>query len=155
MANGNEAAPGDEPPAEEPSKKYDQAFFLALAAKGKDAWNAWRREPANNGVRATFAGIDFRVAPWDEIMFVAFEFGDNADFSGCKWRGVESASKDPKDWPRGYAYFVEATFGLLTNFTDATFGNRARFGGATFSESARLGRWRGALDIDLAAVRDE
>jgi hypothetical protein len=55
MADGDETAPGDEPPAEEPSK----AFFLALAAKGKDAWNAWRRDPINKYVRVTFAGIDF------------------------------------------------------------------------------------------------
>ena len=57
MADASE--PGDEPPAEEPSKKYDQDFFLALAAKGKDAWNAWRRDPANEMVPVTFAGIDF------------------------------------------------------------------------------------------------
>jgi hypothetical protein len=36
----DETTPGDEPPAKQP--KYDQEFFLALAAKGKDAWNAWR-----------------------------------------------------------------------------------------------------------------
>jgi hypothetical protein len=57
----DEITPGDEPPAEQP--KYDQAFFLALAAKGKDAWNAWRRDPANKDVRVTFAGIDFSEAP--------------------------------------------------------------------------------------------
>jgi len=38
-------------------EKYDQEFFIALALKGKDAWNAWRRDPASEGVRATFAGI--------------------------------------------------------------------------------------------------
>ena len=37
----DETPPGDDPPAKNP--KYDQDFFLALAAKGKDAWNAWRR----------------------------------------------------------------------------------------------------------------
>jgi hypothetical protein len=31
----DETTPGDEPPAEKP--KYDQAFFLDLAAKGEDA----------------------------------------------------------------------------------------------------------------------
>ena len=66
--------PGDEPPAEKP--KYDQAFFLALAAKGKDAWNAWRRDPANKDIHVTFAGIDFSEAPRDEIDFSGFEFGD-------------------------------------------------------------------------------
>jgi hypothetical protein len=81
MADGNEAAPGDEPPAEEPSKKYDQAFFLALAAKGKEAWNAWRRDPANKDVHVTFAGIDFSEAARDKIHFPGFEFGDDAHFS--------------------------------------------------------------------------
>jgi len=44
----DETEPGDEPPAER--RKYDQAFFLDLAAKGKNAWNAWRRDPANKDV---------------------------------------------------------------------------------------------------------
>jgi hypothetical protein len=33
----DEITPRDGPPAGQ--QKYDQAFFLALAAKGKDAWN--------------------------------------------------------------------------------------------------------------------
>jgi hypothetical protein len=40
-------------------------------------------------VRVTFAGIDFSEAPRDMINFEGFEFGDNADFSECKWRGVQ------------------------------------------------------------------
>jgi hypothetical protein len=40
----DETSPGDGPPAEE--QKFDQEFFLALAAKGKDVWNAWPRDPA-------------------------------------------------------------------------------------------------------------
>ena len=46
MADGDGTKPG----------KYDQAFFLALAAKGEDEWNKWRRDPANKDVRVTFAG---------------------------------------------------------------------------------------------------
>gem|GEM_PF-4568779 len=46
MVDGDETAPGD------------GAFFLALAAKGKEAWNAWRRDPANKGVYVTFKGVD-------------------------------------------------------------------------------------------------
>jgi hypothetical protein len=57
MTDGDESVPGDEAPG-----RCDQAFFLALAAKGKEAWNAWRRDPANKGVRVTFAGIDFSEA---------------------------------------------------------------------------------------------
>jgi hypothetical protein len=135
-----ETTPGDEPPAEDSSKKYDQEFFLALAAKGKDAWNAWRRDPVNNDVHVTFAGIDFSVAPRDKINFEGFEFGDFADFSRCKWRGVE--------WPRlgerlklisnlsyflpGRACFIAAKFGLQADFARAVFGGWATFAGATF-----------------------
>ena len=72
----DETTPGDEPPAEKP--KYDQAFFLDLAAKGKDAWNAWR-DTANKDVPVTFAGVDFSKAP----------FGNGAVFSLCK-SGVTS-----------------------------------------------------------------
>ncbi len=95
----DETTPGDEPPGGIPSKKKcDQAFFLALASKGTDAWNAWRRDPANKDVRVTFAGIDFSEAPRDEIDFSGFEFGENADFSGCKWRGVGGQNS-----PEGFA----------------------------------------------------
>ena len=59
--------PGDKPRAEVQSNEHVKAFFLELAANGKDAWNAWRRDPANKDVRVTFAGIDFSEAPRDEI----------------------------------------------------------------------------------------
>ena len=36
------------------SGKYDQTFFLGLAAKGKDEWNKWRSDPANKDVHVTF-----------------------------------------------------------------------------------------------------
>ena len=71
------------------SNEHVKAFFLDLAAKGKNTWNVWRRDPASEGVCVTFAGIDFSEAPRDQIDFTAFEFGDCADFSQCKWRGVD------------------------------------------------------------------
>jgi hypothetical protein len=74
--------------AEVQSKKYDQKCFLDLAAKGKDEWNVWRRDPASKDVPVTFFGVDFSETPWDQINFEGFEFGDYADFSQCKWRGV-------------------------------------------------------------------
>jgi hypothetical protein len=130
----DEITPGDEPPAEQP--KYDQAFFLALAAKGKEAWNAWRRDPANEKVRVTFFGIDFSEAPRDEIDFSGFEFGDDANFSGCKWRGAELAEiqKHPKGFPQGLARFAGAVFGNKATFECATFGDYASFAGATFGD---------------------
>jgi hypothetical protein len=81
----DEIAPGNELPAGDPPKKYDR--FLRLAAKGKDEWNTWRRDPANKDVHVTFAGVDFSEAPRDRIDFSGFEFGDTANFSECKWRG--------------------------------------------------------------------
>jgi uncharacterized protein YjbI with pentapeptide repeats len=113
---------------------YDQDFFLALAAKGKEAWNAWRHDPANEAVRVTFAGIDFSEAPRDRIDFSGFEFGGFADFSGCKWRGVEwrEIREDPKGFRLGRAFFTSAAFGFEARFTGAAFGARARFTGAAF-----------------------
>jgi hypothetical protein len=53
----------------------------AARADGQNAWNAWRRDPANKDVHVIFAGIDFSEAPRDRIDFSGFEFGDLADFS--------------------------------------------------------------------------
>jgi uncharacterized protein YjbI with pentapeptide repeats len=159
--------------AEDPSKKYDQEFFIALALKGKDAWNAWRRDPANGKVRVTFVGIDFSEAPRDRIDFSGFEFGDNANFSQCKWRGIKSrefklvrarftaaafgdratftgAALGDKASFTGVAFgdkasFSGVAFGRFTNFRDAAFGNAAEFSGATFGEQA---------SFDCAAVGD-
>jgi hypothetical protein len=116
--------------------KYDQDFFLALAAKGKEAWNAWRCDPANEWEYVTFAGIDFSESPWDEINFSGFEFGDSADFSGCKWRGVKEIPENPVIFNPGRAFFFFAAFGMFANFTGAAFGNGANFMGATFGHVA-------------------
>ena len=136
----DEAAPEVEPPSGVPSKKYDQAFFIVLAAKGKEAWNAWRRDPANKDVRVTFKGIDFSEVPRDRIDFSGFEFGHHADFSGCKWRGVEwrEIREDLKGFGPGRACFTSAAFGFAARFTGAAFGPRARFTGATFGEWAKF-----------------
>jgi len=123
--------------AEDQSQKYDQAFFLDLAAKGKDAWNAWRRDPANKDVRVTFAGIDFREAPRDEIDFSGFEFGDDTDFSRCVWRGVKW-DEGPKAFAPGLAWFTGAAFGDRATFVGAAFGNWAAFDHAVFSGLARF-----------------
>ena len=58
------------------SGKYDQAFFLDLAAKGKEAWNTWRRVPANRYEHVTFAGVDFSEGSRGQIEFSGFEFGE-------------------------------------------------------------------------------
>jgi len=122
MPDDNE--PRSEPAAE--SSILDQEFFLALAAKGKDAWNAWRRDRANSNVQVTFKGVDFSVSPRDQIDFSGFEFGDRADFSECIWRGVPwrfgddfergygfGVRFDPKGFRPGRASFIGATFGVM------------------------------------------
>jgi len=102
-------------------EKYDQEFFLALAAKGKDVWNAWRRDPANKNVRVTFTAIDFSEAPRDQIDFSGFEFGDFADFSACNWRGVgwSDIGGDVEKFAWRRACFTGAAFGDFAIFTGA------------------------------------
>jgi hypothetical protein len=151
MADGEPSMvdePGDEPAAEAP--KYDQTFFLKLAREGKrDGWNEWRRDPANSDKRVTFAGIDFSEAPWDEIDFSGFKFGDQANFSGCKWRGVEweEIKQDPKGFAPGRACFAGAAFGSFARFDGAVFGSNAYFVVAAFDFGADL---RGAAFGDNA-----
>jgi hypothetical protein len=121
------------------AEKYDEhvkAFFLDLAAKGKDAWNAWRRDPANEDVHVIFASIDFSEALRDQIDFSGFEFGNHADFSRCNWRGAEWNRENPMAFAPGRAFFTGAAFGAQTIFSGATFGNGAIFTGATFGDWA-------------------
>jgi uncharacterized protein YjbI with pentapeptide repeats len=127
------------------SKKYDQEFFLALAAKGKDAWNAWRRDPANKDVPVTFAGVDFSVAPNDQINFSGFEFGDYADFSNCKWQTAVFKRTVFGDHAKfgnaifnGWADFTGATFSLGVQFCSADFGGGAFFRRTKFSHEANF-----------------
>jgi hypothetical protein len=117
---------------------HNQKFFLDLAAEGKDAWNAWRRDPANKYDRVTFAGVDFSEAPRDEIDFSGFEFGDFADFSRCKWRGVGwlEIGGHLKKFSPGRASFTGAVFGGWASFAGVVFGYGARFVGAAFGNSA-------------------
>jgi uncharacterized protein YjbI with pentapeptide repeats len=143
----DETPPGGETPAEKP--KYDQAFFLALALQGKDEWNKWRRDPANERERAIFVGVDFSKAPWDQIDFAGFEFGYGADFSGCIWRGIPwqfgdrfeagygfGFRFDPKAFRPGRASFIGATFGSHATFNNACFGEEAFFDRVTFDHHA-------------------
>jgi uncharacterized protein YjbI with pentapeptide repeats len=146
-------------------EKYDQEFFLALAAKGKDAWNAWRRDPANKDVRVTFAGIDFSESPRDEIDFSRFEFGDHAIFSGCKWLskvtsgGIELEKADglaavlaaaiPASFFLGRAHFRGANFGEETKFTGADFDEGANFTNASFRDWADF---TGAVFRDVSFI---
>ncbi|WGJ13475.1 hypothetical protein QEV83_12290 [Methylocapsa sp. D3K7] len=124
----------DEEAAEKQSNEHVKAFFLDLAAKGKEEWNAWRRDPANKEVRVTFAGIDFRETPRDEIDFSGFEFGDFADFSYCKWRGELRGAIT--DFAPGRAFFLGTNFGDWATFANAIFGDWADFTGAVFCDNS-------------------
>ncbi|HEY8008582.1 MAG TPA: pentapeptide repeat-containing protein [Methylocella sp.] len=117
--------------------EHVKAFFLALAAAGKDAWNTWRSDSANKDVYVTFSGIDFSQAPKDGINFSGFEFGDCADFSQCKWRGVDLFRAGATDiFKPGRACFLGASFGYRANFEGATFNDFASFTGASFGDRA-------------------
>lgn len=124
MAEGNKTAKAQES-TDVQSNEHVKIFFLDLATKGKEAWNEWRRNPANKDVPVTFAGVDFREAPRDEIHFAGFEFGDSADFSGCRWQR---------------AFFDEANFGHWVDFGGATFSHRAYFRAATFGHFSDFSR---------------
>jgi uncharacterized protein YjbI with pentapeptide repeats len=134
------------PPQTDPADSIRSSFF-DLAAEGKDAWNAWRRNRANKDVRVIFAGTDFSEALMDGIDFSGLKFGDNADFSGCKWRGVDftgavfGAEADFTGASFGdESFFSLATFGRFANFRGAAFGNTADFSKATFGAEASFVR---------------
>jgi hypothetical protein len=60
MADGSGAAPPGSLPQTSHPKNTTQDFFLALAAKGKDEWNAWRRVDISRVDRAT--GVEPRMS---------------------------------------------------------------------------------------------
>lgn len=144
----DETPPLDETPSdaaapERATPVYDQAFFLDLArpradtdearAEARERWNAWRRDPANEGVRVTFEGVDFRVDENRGISFDGFKFGDEAEFSRAifcfdtQFRGAVF---------RDSARFEGATFCDVISFCGAIFGKNTRFEGSLFFGNA-------------------
>ena len=99
----------------EGDKPNDQAFFLALAQNGREAWNKWRATDLNLPV--TFEDIDFSKLD-NSVDFSGFIFGDSAEFQSCIFPDSTN--------------FSGATFGYNANFCDATFNSTsfmmARFG---------------------------
>jgi len=131
---------GHESVAQSPTEKYSQAFFLDLATKGKDAWNAWRRDPTNKDVRVTFAGVDFSQAPKDQIDFSGFEFGDYADFSQCKWHCV--------GWPIGSSVsrsLIDSHIRAVGNPKPAIKDQRTEQPCAHPAHECRLPKWLGSV----------
>lgn len=120
---------------------YDQGFFLALARRGRDEWNDWRGK--NPTIIVTFQGVDFGAPDNMQIDFSGFQFGDNANFSCCRFRGAENPLLGFKP---GMAKFTNAVFGQAANFHKAILGNGANLAGATFGynasfSSATFGDW--------------
>ena len=134
MTGKDDDVPRKEPAQEVQANEHVKVFFLALAALGKETWNAWRDDPENADVRVTFAGVDFSESPLDEIDFAGFEFGDEADFSGCRWRDTlfRQVHNAPNTFKPGQASFENASFGAEANFRDVTFGEKPNFAGAKF-----------------------
>jgi hypothetical protein len=148
--------PGEKASAEEQANEHVKDYFLALAAKGKDVWNAWRCDPANNNVAVNFAGIDFSEAPRDQINFEGFDFGGHANFSGCKWRGVTSEEKRRRSavvFTPGRAFFLGAAFGDHADFTSAVVGERASFNGATFGNRPTFSRATFSRSADFTGAK--
>jgi hypothetical protein len=127
---------------------YDQQFFLALARLGKDTWNRWRAahprdekiqlwEDDPNYIAVTFEGVDFREPAHAVIDFSGFDFGNDANFSGCRF-GDGPSPGEGKAFRPGMANFSGATFGNEASFSGATFGDEADLSGATFGEGANL-----------------
>jgi uncharacterized protein YjbI with pentapeptide repeats len=137
---GNKTASGEHSSTAIRSGEYNQAFFLELAAKGKDEWSRWQNDPANEDVRVTFAGCDFCEEPTNQINFEGFAFRDDADFSGCKWRSIGEGTiqNGPQSPKLGQANFVGAQFAGRANFTGANFGSQANFASANFADCARF-----------------
>jgi hypothetical protein len=69
------ASKGDDLFTETQANEHMKAFFLDLAVKGKNAWNAWRGNSINKGVSVTFSGMDFSKAWSDQVNFSEFHFG--------------------------------------------------------------------------------
>ncbi|WOJ91010.1 pentapeptide repeat-containing protein [Methylocapsa polymorpha] len=137
MGKVDETTPTKDAPAEKQVNEHVKAFFLDLAAKGRESWNGWRRDPANKDVRVTFAQIDFSREPWDRIDFSGFEFGDEADFSDCEWRGIKrQVQEDFVAFRAGRASFEGAIFDSKANFNGAVFSDFATFEGASFGDFA-------------------
>lgn len=112
----------------------DPYYFLQRARpeKGEEhvdvvkRWNAWRRDPANDGVPVDFSEVDFTAKENRMISFAGFEFGDNADFSGATFNSE--------------GMFINARFGLGASFVETMFLNGADFSKAVFGSHVRFDR---------------
>jgi uncharacterized protein YjbI with pentapeptide repeats len=137
---------------------YEQEFFLALAARGKNAWNRWRSQHRN--VAVTFEGIDFTDAANADINFCGYVFGNNCNFSGTifgngPWHFEPFVPGMPNFRQSQFgddATFAGAFFGDRAFFLESVFGDRADFRAATFGDFslAAVAKFKGSADFSGA-----
>jgi hypothetical protein len=145
----------DEPSAEKPTD--DQAFFLALAAKGKDAWNAWRRDPANKDVSVPTPASTFpkrrrtrSISRGSATMRIFRGAGGGAltnwELPLPLHEAAPVSLAQPSDLgptlPAQHSVsgptFTGAAFGILARFTDAVFDRATKFTGAAFGDATKF-----------------
>ena len=164
----DESSTGEISPVADP--EYNSEYFINLVRKGKDEWNRWRRDPANQSVPVIFANIRFPVRglPND---FRNFEFGKRADFKhadfgdGADFTGAifdDRADFEGSVFGDGtvfvgtkfgeWAKFVSTRFGQEAEFRSAEFGRGADFTGAVFGDRAKFGSVVFGRDASLIRV---
>jgi Pentapeptide repeats (9 copies) len=122
-------------PANGTPDNISKAGCLALATKGYEAWNDWRKNFKTKDLTpfncVDFSHTDFRLLR--NINFAKFEFGESANFSNCTFGfGVDfwGALFDRK------ANFYCCTFGQNASFFAAYFGYGVNFIGCDFHGAA-------------------
>ena len=119
----------------------DRDTAIALARRGKDAWNAWAAE--NPG-----AGVDFSGATLEGISFAEFQFPGSANFARvafsneADFTGVTFSKEANFTGARfsAKAYLVRVTFCSSADFAEVEFYDRAFFTQSTVSAGADFGR---------------
>lgn len=123
------------------------SHHLVRARKGREAWNAWRRE--NPKKPADFSGVNFMDPENENICSAGFEFGENADFSDTIFGDAPETFRfcyeheilealDSGECPKGAAFFLNSTFGHNASFIGASFGENARFDQVVFGRSVKF-----------------
>lgn len=122
---------------------------LALARKGKGAWNAWAVE--NEGWGVDFSGVNFTTEENEAISFKGFTFPGDVSFSNTKFKSSVFVGVTFE----GVASFKGAIFEREAVFADATFKGTVRFDKATFEKDAMFARatFEGAAQFGLAIFK--
>jgi len=119
----------------------DRDTAIALARRGKDAWNAWAAE--NPGARVDFSGATLEGISFAEFQFpgsanfARVTFSNEADFTGvtfskeANFTGARFSAK---------AYLSRVTFCSSADFAEVEFYDRAFFTQSTVSDGADFGR---------------